>query len=229
MFGVRGLTGHSDRPTAADQHRVSCTRERSGGTMARGVDRVSRRTFVATAAGTLISARVARALPRQGGSRNQPMTAREVVARIQAQVGVPWREKTVDTFKAGDPETVVTGVATSVMATLDVLRQAVASKRNLVITHEPTFYTGTDEPGPRANDPVYLAKRAFIEQHHLVIWRFSDHWLARQPNEFTRALAETLGWTAGRDPANERLFTVPQTTVAGAAAHIRERLQIKGG
>ena len=145
------------------------------------------------------------------------MTARDVVARIQAQVGVPWREKTVDAFKAGDPDTIVTGVATSVMATLDVLRQAAAAKRNLVITHEPTFYTGTDEPGPRANDPVYLAKRAFIDEHRLVVWRFSDHWLARQPGELTRALADALGWTAGRDPANESLFTIPETTVGAVA------------
>jgi putative NIF3 family GTP cyclohydrolase 1 type 2 len=190
---------------------------------------VSRRTFVFTGAGALLSARVVRGLPARGGSHTDAITARDVVARIQARVGVPWREKTVDTFTAGDPDTVVTGVATSVMATLDVLRQAVAAKRNLVITHEPTFYTGTDEPGPRASDPVYLAKRAFIDEHRLVIWRFSDHWLAREPGEFTRALAETLGWTAGRDPANERLFTIPQTTVAAVAAHIRERLQVRGG
>ena len=197
--------------------------------MASGVTGVSRRTFVFTGAASLLSAGVARGRPRQPEQHDQAMTARDVVARIQAQVGVPWRENTVDTFKAGDPDTVVTGVATSVMATLDVLRQAVAAKRNLVITHEPTFYTGTDEPGPRASDPVYLAKRAFIDEHRLVVWRFSDHWLARQPGEFTRALAETLGWTAGRDPAREWLFTIPQTTVGAVAAHVRERLQLRGG
>jgi putative NIF3 family GTP cyclohydrolase 1 type 2 len=197
--------------------------------MASGVNGVSRRTFVFTGAATLLSAGAVRGRPRQGESHNQAMTARDVVARIQARVGVPWREKTVDTFKAGDPDTIVTGVATSVMATLDVLRQAVAAKRNLVITHEPTFYTGTDEPGPRASDPVYLAKRTYIDEHRLVVWRFSDHWLARQPGEFTRALADTLGWTAARDPANERLFTIPQTTVGAVAAHIRERLKVNGG
>ena len=187
-----------------------------------GADGVSRRTFVVTGAATLLSAGLVRPRPRA-------ITAREVVARIQAGVGVPWREKTVDTFKAGDPDTVVTGIATTVMATLGVLRQAVAAGRNLVITHEPTFYAGTDEAGTRAKDPVYLAKRDFIDQHRLVIWRFSDHWLARQPAEFTRALADALGWTAARDPSNERICTIPKTTVAGVARHIRTRLQIRGG
>lgn len=189
--------------------------------MASGVNRVSRRTFVFTGAATLLAPRLVRTAAA--------ITAREVVARIQARVGVPWREKTVDTFKAGNPDTVVTGIATTVMATLGVLRQAAAAGRNLVITHEPIFYTGTDEPGPRAKDPVYIAKQAFIEEHRLVIWRFSDHWLAREPSEFTRALAETLGWTSGRDPANEHLYTVPPTTVAAVARHVRSQLQVKGG
>jgi putative NIF3 family GTP cyclohydrolase 1 type 2 len=144
-------------------------------------------------------------------------------------VGVPWSEKTVDGFKAGNPDTVVTGIATSVMATLDVLHRAAAAGRNLIITHEPTFYAGTDEAGPRAKDPVYLAKQAFIDEHRLVIWRFSDHWLARRPAEFTRALGTALGWTTRRDPANERLYTIAQTTVGGVASHIRTHLQIRGG
>jgi hypothetical protein len=46
------------------------------------------------------------------------ITAREVIDRIQKNVGVPWREQTVDTFKAGDPDTPVTGIATTMMGDL---------------------------------------------------------------------------------------------------------------
>src|SRR5580765_2640526 len=70
-------------------------------------------------------------------------TAREIVSAIQAHVGIPWMEKTVDTFKAGNPDTPVTGIAVTMMATLDVLKRAAASGQNLVITHEPTFYNHT--------------------------------------------------------------------------------------
>src|SRR5947207_15292340 len=38
-------------------------------------------------------------------------TAQEVIAAIQEHVGVPWKAETVDTFKAGNPETRVTGIA----------------------------------------------------------------------------------------------------------------------
>ena len=45
-------------------------------------------------------------------SETKPITAREVIERIQKNVGVPWRDKTVDTFKTGNPDTIVKGIAT---------------------------------------------------------------------------------------------------------------------
>jgi putative NIF3 family GTP cyclohydrolase 1 type 2 len=190
--------------------------------MTRGGDGVSRRSFVVAGAATLASARLARA-------QTTGMTAQQVVARIKAGVGVPWRDTTVDTFKAGDPDTIVTGIATTAMATLSVLQRAAAAGRNLIIAHEPTFYAAADTPGARAGDPVYLAKKAFIDEHRLVIWRFYDHWLARQPNELAAALAETLGWTSRRDPNHERVYRIPSTTLGTIAAHVRTRLHISGG
>ena len=157
------------------------------------------------------------------------LTAQQVVDRIRAGAGVPWRETTVDGFKAGDPQTIVTGIATTVMATLPVLRQAAAAERNLIVTCEPTFYNGNDDPGPRANDPVHLAKKAFIEERRLVVWRFQDHWAARVPNEFATALAETLGWTKYRTAENPLIYALPPTTVSGLTAHVRARLGVRPG
>ena len=73
-------------------------------------------------------------------------TAREVIAAIQEHVGIPWQKETVDTFKAGNPDTAVTGIAVTMMATMDVLQRAAAKGQNLVITHEPTFYNHLDVP-----------------------------------------------------------------------------------
>ena len=76
-------------------------------------------------------------------AQGQHLTAREVVARIQQQVGVPWQSDTVDTFKAGNPDSPVSGVAVTMMATLEVLQRAAAAGDNL-ITHEPTFFDHLD-------------------------------------------------------------------------------------
>jgi putative NIF3 family GTP cyclohydrolase 1 type 2 len=201
---------------------------------------VSRRSFVAASVATFLSTSLLETHGRsellQAHGRSEQvktqgrggLTAQQVVARIQASVDVPWRDKTVDTFKAGDPATLVTGIATTAMATLGVLRQAASARRNLIITSEPTFYTTADDPGDRAADPVYLAKKAFIDQHGLVLWRFTDHWLARQPLESPRALASALGWSAGRTD-NERIYQIPPATLGAVAAHVRTSLAIKGG
>ncbi len=87
------------------------------------------------------------ALSVANGFRSQPagLTASQVIERIQMQVHVPWRSRTVDTFKAGNPDTVVKGIATSFSATLDVCQRAAASGKNLIIVHEPTFYNHLDE------------------------------------------------------------------------------------
>ena len=38
-------------------------------------------------------------------------TARQLIEQIKKEVGVPWRDQTVDTIKAGDPDTPITGIA----------------------------------------------------------------------------------------------------------------------
>jgi putative NIF3 family GTP cyclohydrolase 1 type 2 len=155
------------------------------------------------------------------------LTARQVIARIQKQVGVPWDPKTIDTFKAGNPDTKVTGIATTFAATLDVLERAAASGKNLIITHEPTFYSHLDGTSALKGDPVYEAKRAFIEKHGLVIWRFHDHWHARRPDGVMVGVAAALGWTAYQDAQNPALFNVPATTTGELASQIKARLGIR--
>src|SRR5438270_6081843 len=158
------------------------------------------------------------------------LTARQVIERIQAHVGVPWNSDTVDTFKAGNPEAPVTGIAVTMMATLDVLKRAAASGNNLIITHEPTFFSHLDKADELAEgetDPVLAEKRAFIEKHGLIIWRFHDHWHARKPDGIQAGMVHALGWEKFQDPANEHLFTVPRTTVEVLAAELKARLGIR--
>ncbi len=162
-------------------------------------------------------------------AQERPLTAREVVQRIQEHVGVPWQKETVDTFKAGDPDTKVTGIAVTMMATFDVLQRAAASGANLIITHEPTFYNHLDdftEIPQKENDPVLAEKLAFIKEHHLVVWRFHDHWHKRTPDGIEAGMTHALGWEAFQDKQNQYLFTIPETTLDKLAAVVKARLEL---
>jgi len=182
----------------------------------------SRREFIVATTAALLSSRIERA-------QRPPLTAQQVADRIRASVGVAWRSQTVDGFKAGDPSTAVTGIATTVMATIDTLKRAVASGQNFVVTQEPTFYSANDDPGNRAKDPVYLAKKTLIDEHRLVIWRFSEHWNARQPNEAARALAATLRWTGSEVSDAPQTYRIPETTLSALVTQLRSRIPLRGG
>jgi putative NIF3 family GTP cyclohydrolase 1 type 2 len=171
---------------------------------------------------------VALAIPLAAAAQTNPLTARQVIERIQKNVGVPWKAETVDTFKAGDPDTPVTGIATTMMATYDVLRRAAASGKNLIITHEPTFYNHEDKTSDfeKENDAVLATKQSFIAEHHLVVWRFHDHWHARRPDGIQTGMIRALGWEKFQNPNNNHLFVVPETTLERLAADIRQRLGI---
>ncbi len=152
-------------------------------------------------------------------------TAREVVAAIQEHVGVPWKTQTVDTFKAGNPETRVTGIAVTMMATLEVLQRAAAKGENLVITHEPTFYNHLDRPeGMDENDAVWKEKREFIEKNTMVVWRFHDHWHLRNPDGILAGMMKSLGWEKYQSAENSHLFTVPEITLEKLAAEVAKQL-----
>jgi putative NIF3 family GTP cyclohydrolase 1 type 2 len=158
-------------------------------------------------------------------AQERRITAREVVAEIQKQVGVEWQKDTVDTFKAGSPDTAVTGIAVTMMATMDVLQRASAKGLNFVITHEPTFYAHLDKPeGMPESDPVWAEKRAFIEKHGMVVWRFHDHWHMRKPDGIEAGMVHSLGWEKFQNSENQYLFVMPETTVKKLAGEVAHKL-----
>lgn len=156
------------------------------------------------------------------------LTARQVIERIQSKVGATPPAGTVDTFKVGDPETPITGIATTMMATLDVLKRASEAGANLVITHEPTFFNHRDDTArfEAEQDPVYAAKLAFIREHRMVVWRFHDLWHQRTPDGVQEAVLSRLGWERYRTKDDPLLFVLPPTTVGALGAEVKRRLGV---
>ena len=83
-------------------------------------------------------------------------------------------ERTCDKLISGSWDMEVTKIATTFMATVDVIRRAAEAGVNFIITHEPTWFTGMDGTDWLQEDEVYLAKKALIEQH--VITSYSIHY-----------------------------------------------------
>jgi putative NIF3 family GTP cyclohydrolase 1 type 2 len=156
-----------------------------------------------------------------------PLTAGEVIDRIKAHVGIPWREQTVDNLIVGTPDRPVKGIATCMIATLDVLQRAAARGLNMVITHEPTFYSHQDRTEPLQEDALYQHKRDFMEKNGMSVFHFHDHWHGYQPDGIATGMIRELGWENRRDPRHPRLYTLEPTTLGSLAKSMASRLNIR--
>lgn len=157
----------------------------------------------------------------------QPLTAGQVIDRIKANVGIPWRAQTVDNIIAGTAETPVKGIATTMMATLDVIQRAAASGLNMIITHESTFFSHQDRTDQILQDPTYRFKLDFLNQHGMVVFHFHDHWHGRRPDGIATGMIQELGWGKNADPQTPRMFTFPGIPLARFARDIETRLKIR--
>lgn len=186
--------------------------------------RLSRRKFVHQAAvanaAALISEKISWA--------DAPLTASQIVEQIKSHLGFEWNNTTYrDTFKAGEPNTPVTGVASTFMATLDVLKRAHAAGLNFVITHEPTFWSDPDRIAPFENDPLYKAKVSYVKENNMVVWRFHDHWHRMPPEPMRAAEIDLLGWKQYTDPNNPNVYRIPPMPLRAVAGHIAQALKFK--
>lgn len=170
------------------------------------------------------------------------LTAQAVVQRVQSVLGGEWPVTGLDGFKAGDPSTPVRGIATTAMATFDVVKQASKAGANLIFTYEPTFFGRQDGPTPGAtgggpgrgggiapDDPVYKAKRDFIEKNGVVIFRLHDHWQSRKESEMVAGLAGALGWSKYRTKPDDAIYQIPPANAEDVVALIRNKLNLQGG
>ena len=155
----------------------------------------------------------------------QSLTAADIILRLQQHYSVAPPPNTVDTIKAGDPSTPVKGIAVTFLDTMDVLREADKRGLNLVITHEPTFYNHLDETAFFVEDPVYLEKLAFIQQHHMVVFRFHDQMHAISPDPVAIGLVEAIGWQSYMDAGNPFRLTIPQYHASSVLARTGEQIE----
>lgn len=147
------------------------------------------------------------------------LTAREVIERIKDQLTVEWQPGGVDTIKAGSGDQEVTGIVTTFMATLDVLKRAHAQGANLVITHEPTFYNHLDDQTYFLDDPVFQAKMDFIREHDMVVWRFHDYWHMTEPDGIFVGVVRAFEWESYRE-GDQQIFEIPATTLGQLAQQL---------
>jgi putative NIF3 family GTP cyclohydrolase 1 type 2 len=155
------------------------------------------------------------------------VTAQGVIDKILAHANVEPIEDTADTFKAGDPNQVVQGITTTFMATIDVIHQTIKNKANLIVTHEPTYFSHNDATDWLEDDAVYQHKLGLLNEHGIAVWRYHDHIHKIVPDPMFQGLIDRLGWIDKIDPDDGRVCHIPSTSLADLAEHCKQKLNMK--
>ena len=157
------------------------------------------------------------------------LTAGEVIHRIKANLGQPWRDtSTRDTFKFGGPDTDVTGIATTMFCNFGAVQRAVEAGFNMIIPHEDTYWNDSDDVSVVSGDPLYKTKVDFMTKHNVVIFRIHDHMHAQRPDFTYVGAARALGLDSKYETAPQsHRFTIPETTLGRLAADFQKRIGAK--
>ena len=153
------------------------------------------------------------------------MKAGEIVDRIKKNLGAPWRDATYrDTFKSGGPESEVTGIATTVFVTMEVIEQAAAAGLNMIIPHEDTFWNDRDDTAIVEGEPLYQTKLNLLKKHNIVVFRIHDHMHAQRPDFTYVGSTRAIGLDPRHETApNSHRFVIPETTLGALAAEVKKR------
>jgi putative NIF3 family GTP cyclohydrolase 1 type 2 len=182
---------------------------------------IGRRRFVRLTGAAMLAGRPAAA-------QRTAITVQQAIERIQRNIGAPWERETLDGVKAGVVSAELTGIATTAMATMHVLDRAVKERTNLVLTAEPVFFGRLDGPFA-ADDPIYAARKQFIEKNGIVVFRLTDHWRARKPDPFAVGLARAMNWTQYRVGDDALHYQIPPRTIAALAGDLTNQLNARAG
>jgi len=152
-------------------------------------------------------------------------TVRDVIAALTAPAGE--LRQTVDGLLFGDPDAEVTGIVTAFMPSQRVLEEAHAAGANLVVAHEGPFFSHHAAFAQSLeDDPVWRAKKHFILETGLALYRLHDHVHRYNPDGIEEGLLEALDWSrhvVRRLPA-AAILEREATTVRAVAEELKTRL-----
>ncbi|WP_339705528.1 Nif3-like dinuclear metal center hexameric protein [Algoriphagus aquimarinus] len=151
-------------------------------------------------------------------------TVGEIMDIFIAQVANAPFPKTVDTLKTGSKEQQVTGIVTTMFATLTVIRKAIELKANFIIAHEPTFYTHLDETEWLENDPVYQFKRKLLDEHGIAVWRNHDYVHSLKIDGVQAGVVKELSWESYYK--QNAVLNLPETTLEDLITHIKTKMNV---
>ena len=153
-------------------------------------------------------------------------TVAQVMDKFISEVPGGREKDTVDTLKSGSADSQITGIVTTMFATIEVIRKTISLGANFIIAHEPTFYNHEDDVSWLKDNPVYQYKADLLKQHNITVWRNHNYIHNMVPDPVTMALLAQLGWTKYADKALPNLLTLPALSLKDLIGYMKQKLGV---
>lgn len=188
----------------------------------------SRRDFIVdalkvTGGAALLSSTFSSTIASPGHRKDY--TVQEVIDLILKEVpGAPFKD-TIDTIKCGDPASLLTGITTTMFATIRVIKETIRRKNNFIIAHEPTFYNHADNKNWTEPNEVVKQKLELLEKNKITVWRFHDYCHALKPDAISYGVARKAGWLSSYK-TGDPILDIPSTSLKELVQHLKTSLDI---
>lgn len=187
---------------------------------------LNRREFIATGLKVAGSAALLTTPSIDLFAAKKDYTVQNVIDLVLREIpGAPFK-LTVDTLKSGSADQKVSGIVTTMFATIDIAKKAASMNANFIIAHEPTFYNHTDDLNWTGDNYIVKQKQELLKQHGIAVWRFHDYWHAYRPDGITYGVLKKTNWLQYNKTA-EKVFTIPATPLKEIAEHFKTSLGIE--
>lgn len=160
-----------------------------------------------------------------GNKLKKDVTVGDIMDAFINQVPEAPFSQTVDTLKMGSRDQVVTGVVTTMFATMEVIERAIELGANFIIPHEPTFFNHADETDWLEDDEVFQSKYRLMKDHGIALWRNHDY-IHRLVDDGVRiGVVKELGWETYYKPGSP-LLKIPPTSLRSLIDHAKGKLGV---
>ena len=165
------------------------------------------------------------------------MKIREVLEKLCAYHPAVDEERTCDVVKIGNPDQECTGIAVTVYASIPMIRKAIAQHCNLIIAHEPLFFSHGDQTDWLEGNSVFEEKQKLLADHNIVVFRDHDRIHGEKPGPqrdhvdmIFYGIMKTLGWEdycVGFDK-KPQVYEIPETTLESLMQNMVTKLGLNG-
>jgi len=153
------------------------------------------------------------------------MLIRDFINGMKTTLGIAWKETAIDVFLYGDPDVELKKVAVTMMVTQAVLEEAVRCGCNLIITHEPLFYSHQHQYQHLMEDAVYKAKEAYLRTHGLCVFHLHDNLHHPRLDYIAVGMAQKLNWGKYRTDESYKSFKMPDVKLRHIVGDIEAHLE----